>query len=66
MVNLCDQLQHELHLHGEIFHPLTKLTIVQISIAINRICSQSNDKCDHTFSPVSHTELGKRWIGRCV
>lgn len=70
MVNLCDQLEHELNLHREIFRTHVKLTIMRISIAMNRIHpqknAQSNGKCDSTFCPVSHTELGKRWTGQCV
>lgn len=70
MVNLCEQLERELNLH-RIFRPHVKLIIVRISIAMNRIHpqkknAQSNGKCDSTFSPVSHTELGKRWTGQCV
>lgn len=53
---LHGELEHELNLHGEIFHPYAKLPIARISIAMNGICPQKNarrnGKCDRTFSPV--------------
>lgn len=48
--NLCDQLELEGNLQGELFHPRAKLQVawIPIKIAAHRI-SLNYSKCNHTF-----------------